>query len=163
MHRKTIRLDPSGGAYYYEGDTVICAEGALSLGVQGPIEVSVQSALPDGAGWQALIFLRETEGKYPLLLGGKFLEDSYHALWEHCRDLIVNGKVWIKITPIREPQTGQTWRHFKGNIYRIVAVARSSENPEKKVVIYGNGLDIWSRDMEEFLGMRGDEQRFVLA
>lgn len=41
------------------------------------------------------------------------------------------------------------YRHFKGNLYEVIAVAKHSETLEKMVVykaLYGNG-DVWVRPM----------------
>ena len=42
------------------------------------------------------------------------------------------------------------WRHFKGNLYEVLAIARHSEDTRPMVVyraLYGEG-DIWVRDAE---------------
>ena len=49
-------------------------------------------------------------------------------------------------------QTGERYRHFKGNEYEIVAVGRHSETEEDLVVyraLYGSG-DVWIRPLAMF-------------
>lgn len=46
-------------------------------------------------------------------------------------------------------EIGATYRHYKGNLYKIVGVARHSETLEALVVyiaLYGNG-DLWTRPL----------------
>lgn len=46
------------------------------------------------------------------------------------------------------------YRHFKGNIYRLVGIAKDSETLEKRVVyqaMYGDG-DLWVRPYDMFFG-----------
>lgn len=46
------------------------------------------------------------------------------------------------------------YRHFKGNIYRLVGIAKDSETLEKKVVyqaMYGDG-ELWVRPYDMFFG-----------
>lgn len=48
---------------------------------------------------------------------------------------------------MREVRTGQIYRHFKGGLYQIIAVATHSETNERYVVyqaLYG-GMDVWVR------------------
>ena len=56
--------------------------------------------------------------------------------------------------------SGQIWRHYKGKLYQIITVARSTSDPERKSVvykalyydpIYGYGC-VWNRDLDEFIG-----------
>ena len=55
---------------------------------------------------------------------------------------------------MREVRTGQIYRHFKGSLYQIVAVATHSETNERYVVyqaLYG-GMDVWVRPYDMFIG-----------
>ncbi len=70
---------------------------------------------------------------------------------------------------MREIKVGGKYRHYKGNYYEVVAVARDSENPQKQLVVYKALYDspefgqnqIWVRPKEEFLGeIKKDEKTF---
>ncbi len=55
---------------------------------------------------------------------------------------------------MREVRTGEIYRHFKGNLYQIVAVARHSETNENYVVylaLYGD-MQVWVRPYDMFVG-----------
>lgn len=55
---------------------------------------------------------------------------------------------------MREVRTGQIYRHFKGNLYQIVAVATHSETNERYVVyqaLYGD-MKVWVRPYDMFIG-----------
>jgi hypothetical protein len=55
---------------------------------------------------------------------------------------------------MREVRTGQIYRHFKGGLYQIVAVAAHSETNERYVVyqaLYGD-MDVWVRPYDMFIG-----------
>ena len=55
---------------------------------------------------------------------------------------------------MREVRTGQIYRHFKGGLYQIVAVAAHSETNERYVVyqaLYGD-MDVWVRPYAMFIG-----------
>ena len=54
------------------------------------------------------------------------------------------------------PQPGQKYKHFKGNEYEIIALAKHSETLEDTVVykaLYGEG-QIWVRPLTMFLDMK---------
>jgi len=64
---------------------------------------------------------------------------------------------------IEEPKPGETYRHFKNkaNLYRIMAIARDVDNPEKKSVIYTSLYEsvfpagtVWSRSLDDFVGFK---------
>ncbi len=52
------------------------------------------------------------------------------------------------------------YRHFKGESYEVLRVARDCENPERKLVIYValyedpefGGRQTWAREISDFLG-----------
>lgn len=46
------------------------------------------------------------------------------------------------------------YRHFKGNVYRLIGIAKDSETLQKMVVyqaMYGDG-DLWVRSYDMFFG-----------
>lgn len=47
---------------------------------------------------------------------------------------------------MQEISVGKTYRHFKGNVYKIIAIAKHSETDEE-MVVYQNVEkgDIWTR------------------
>jgi len=62
------------------------------------------------------------------------------------------------------PIVGKTYRHFKGNLYKLIALGKHSETLEQVVVyqaMYGDG-DIWVRpiNMWEDIAKTG-EKRFT--
>lgn len=63
----------------------------------------------------------------------------------------------------REIKPGAKYRHFKGNEYLVLYVARHSETLEEYVVyqaLYGQ-RGIWIRPLEMFMGMKEVEGRLV--
>lgn len=63
----------------------------------------------------------------------------------------------------REIRTGAKYRHFKGNEYVVLHVAKHSETLEEYVVyqgLYGQG-DIWIRPLAMFLDMKEVEGKQV--
>lgn len=47
---------------------------------------------------------------------------------------------------MQEITIGKTYKHFKGNIYKIIAIAKCSETEEEMVVYQSlKGDDIWVR------------------
>jgi len=60
---------------------------------------------------------------------------------------------------MREVKIGAKYRHFKGNLYKVIGVARYSEDPEKEFVVYKALYDspefgpnqLWVRPKEMFL------------
>lgn len=52
---------------------------------------------------------------------------------------------------MREVRTGEFYRHFKGNVYKVIAVAKDCEDLSE-VVVYQNidKGDIWTRPLDNF-------------
>lgn len=51
------------------------------------------------------------------------------------------------------PKAGEHYRHFKGNIYEIVCIAKNSETLED-IVVYCDIIDsskVWTRCLENFM------------
>ncbi len=60
-------------------------------------------------------------------------------------------------------QPNGIYRHFKGNLYQVLYVAKHSETLEEYVVyraLYGE-RGIWVRPKEMFLGYKDDVKRFT--
>lgn len=61
---------------------------------------------------------------------------------------------------MKEIKIGGKYRHYKGNLYEVIAVARDSEEPQKEWVVYKALYDstefgknqIWVRPKKMFLG-----------
>ena len=51
---------------------------------------------------------------------------------------------------VRNVKVGQTYRHFKGNIYKVLLLAKDSESTED-VVVYGHDSQNWVRPLSEFV------------
>lgn len=47
-------------------------------------------------------------------------------------------------------KVGEKYRHFKGTVYKIIAIAKHSETLEDSV-IYKHGENIWARPVSMFL------------
>jgi len=62
----------------------------------------------------------------------------------------------------KELRVGQRWRHYKGGVYRIMALA-IVEATMRPVVVYslGDPARSWTRPLDEFLGDAGGVPRFV--
>ncbi len=56
----------------------------------------------------------------------------------------------IAITTGNYPVVGQTYRHFKGNVVTILAVAKNTETQEE-MVVYNHDGDIWVRPLAMFI------------
>ena len=50
----------------------------------------------------------------------------------------------------RKVEVGTRWKHFKGNIITVIAIAKNTENLEE-LVIYDHDGDIWARPLSMFL------------
>lgn len=64
---------------------------------------------------------------------------------------------------LREIKTGARYRHFKGNEYLVLHVAKHSETLEEYVVyqaLYGE-RGIWIRPLDMFLSMKEVEGKMV--
>mgnify|MGYP001593614903 CR=1 FL=1 len=70
---------------------------------------------------------------------------------------------------MREIKISGKYKHYKGNFYEVIAIARDSEDPQKELVVYKALYDspdfgpnqIWVRPKEEFLGeVTKDEKIF---
>lgn len=58
-------------------------------------------------------------------------------------------------------EVGKSYHHFKGNNYKVIAIAKDSENLEEMVVyqaLYGNG-DIWVRKLSDFIS-KVDKEKY---
>ena len=71
---------------------------------------------------------------------------------------------------MREIKIGGEYRHYKGNFYEVIAVARDSEEPQKELVIYKALYDspefgknqVWVRVKEDFLAkITKDGKKFL--
>ena len=54
---------------------------------------------------------------------------------------------------MRKVKKGETYKHFKGHVYRIIAIGKDSEDTSLKVVyqnVYDEN-DVWIRDYDMFL------------
>lgn len=61
---------------------------------------------------------------------------------------------------MREIKVGAKHKHYKGNLYEVIAIAKDSEDPQKELVVYKalyNSSEfgknqVWVRSKEDFLG-----------
>ena len=51
---------------------------------------------------------------------------------------------------MNKPVVGQTYRHFKGNIIKVIAIAKHTETLED-MVVYNHDREIWVRPLTMFL------------
>ena len=58
---------------------------------------------------------------------------------------------------MREIKVGKKYRHFKGTIHEVIAIAKHTETLEK-LVIYNHGKDIWARPYDMFAGLVDHEK-----
>ncbi len=60
---------------------------------------------------------------------------------------------------MREIEVGGKYKHYKGNFYEVIAVARDCEDPQRQLVVYKALYDspefgpnqVWVRPKEDFL------------
>lgn len=52
---------------------------------------------------------------------------------------------------MREIIVGKTYRHFKGTLHKVIAIAKHTETMED-LVIYYHGEQLWARPYEMFAG-----------
>ena len=52
---------------------------------------------------------------------------------------------------MREIIVGKTYRHFKGTLHKVIAIAKHTETMED-LVIYNHGDQIWARPYDMFAG-----------
>lgn len=63
----------------------------------------------------------------------------------------------------KEIKAGQVYRHYKGNLYQVIAIATHTETEEKYVVYQGLTQEIWVRPLDMFQDvLPGGTQRFKL-
>jgi hypothetical protein len=63
---------------------------------------------------------------------------------------------------MEEVKIGSKYLHFKGKHYRVVALARDCDNPQRQLVVYQAlyespdfGKDqVWTRELNDFLGYK---------
>lgn len=83
-------------------------------------------------------------------------------------DDIVNTGQDDSTETVEEKETevviGAKYRHYKGNVYEVIATAKHSENFEELVIyraVDGNG-ETWARPKSLFVGKAGDVRRFTM-
>lgn len=61
---------------------------------------------------------------------------------------------------MQKPQSGERYKHFKGNEYEIICIAKDSETEEEKVVYKDttNESKIWIRSLIMFCEMKINEE-----
>ena len=59
---------------------------------------------------------------------------------------------------MREIKTGKQYRHFKGDIIKVICIAKDSETLKEQVV-YEHNNQIWVRDKEMFLS-KVDKEKY---
>jgi len=64
------------------------------------------------------------------------------------------------ITIFEDATRASTFKHFKGNIYKIVTIAKDSDDLKEKVVYQGQYEDnpCWIRDKEDFFAKLDKEK-----
>ncbi len=61
---------------------------------------------------------------------------------------------------MQELVIGGVYKHFKGHVYKVIAVGKDAENLEEKVVYQNveDESDIWIREKNEFLSLVDKEK-----
>ncbi len=62
--------------------------------------------------------------------------------------------------PSDAPGPFTQWRHYKGDVYTVITVARHSETKEP-MVVYAHDADIWCRPLTMWYEKVGDAARFT--
>jgi hypothetical protein len=60
------------------------------------------------------------------------------------------------------PRPGEGWRHYRGGLYRIEAIAHNTTNGNAMVVYRGyshHDQGVWARPLDEFVGFTDDHKR----
>jgi len=55
-------------------------------------------------------------------------------------------------------EVGKKYKHFKGNVYQVIAIAKHTETDEL-LVIYSCGDDIWARPYDMFVS-KVDKEKY---
>ena len=59
----------------------------------------------------------------------------------------------------RKIKIGGTYKHFKGHIYKVIGIAKDSEDLKEKVVYQNTETgELWLRDEKEFLSLVDKEK-----
>jgi hypothetical protein len=102
----------------------------------------------------------------PVVKGDRFGGSPIVAIHTELRDkwiLVYGGAM--------PPKPGELYRHFKGNLYRIIAVATHTETQEPLVIYQSQEMEdphrVWARPLADFTGNVSRENysgpRFVLV
>jgi cyclomaltodextrinase / maltogenic alpha-amylase / neopullulanase len=57
---------------------------------------------------------------------------------------------------------GATYKHYKGNLYKVIALARHTET-EEELVIYTDGEHTWARPKSMWNEIVNNQKRFELV
>ena len=64
----------------------------------------------------------------------------------------------------KSPRRGEVWRHFKGNNYKIIVIAKHTEKDQRLVVyeaLYGN-YSVYARPLDMFMS-EVDHKKYLNA